>query len=314
MDQQIQNHLLIPLTEQQKVIIDHTPKNSIPTPIFYCWKFAYQFEINLDTIELIGKLLSSYETLKINLEKDENSIYPLQRIQEDLQFIIQLENEAVSSSFFLRNCIERYVQNNADKTVFIIAKDENEFIYHLYLQLPSVLADVYSLINIAVQIQKAIVSNSLVEESQISYSQYSSWQDETLTSLPEEIADWIQAQLKQPNPSTQLPAQIKGNAHPIKYASSGMKPVSLALYTQIKQLAKVGEVTLIDMWLALFATLLHHHTDEDLTVIGYNLKGRVYDELGGTMGRIDHNSPIIISWLSIENTLDLTQFIKKIRS
>jgi amino acid adenylation domain-containing protein len=313
MDQQIQNHLLIPLTEQQKVIIDHTPKNSIPTPIFYCWKFAYQFEINLDTIELIGKLLSSYETLKINLEKDENSIYPLQRIQEDLQFIIQLENEAVSSSFFLRNCIERYVQNNADKTVFIIAKDENEFIYHLYLQLPSVLADVYSLINIAVQIQKAIVSNSLVEESQISYSQYSSWQDETLTSLPEEIADWIQAQLKQPNPSTQLPAQIKGNAHPIKYASSGMKPVSLALYTQIKQLAKVGEVTLIDMWLALFATLLHHHTDEDLTVIGYNLKGRVYDELGGTMGRIDHNSPIIISWLSIENTLDLTQFIKKIR-
>ena len=313
MDQHIQSHLLISLTEQQKVIVDHTLENSFPTPIFYCWKFAHQFEINLDTIELISKLLSSYETLTIKLEKDENSIYPLQRIQEDFQLIIQLENKPVSSSFFLKNCIEHYVQNSADKTVFIIAKDENEFIYHLYLQLPSVLADVYSLINIAVQIQNSFVSNSLVEESQISYSQYSSWQEETLTSVPEEIVDWIQAQLKQANPSNQLPVQIKGDTHQIKYASSGIKPISSMLYTQINQLVKLGEVTLSDIWLALFATLLHHHTDEDVTVIGYNLKGRVYDELAGTMGRIDHNSPIIISWLSIENTLDLTQFIKKIR-
>ncbi len=74
MDQHIQSHLLIPLTEQQKVIVDHTLENSFPTPIFYCWKFAHQFEINLDTIELISKLLSSYETLTIKLEKDENSI------------------------------------------------------------------------------------------------------------------------------------------------------------------------------------------------------------------------------------------------
>ncbi|WP_395626720.1 amino acid adenylation domain-containing protein, partial [Daejeonella sp.] len=313
MDQQLQNHLLISLTEQQKVIIDKTLENSFPAPIFYCWKFAHQFEINLDIIELISKLLSSYETLKIKLEKDESSIYPLQRIQEDSPFIIQLENEPVSSSFFLKNCTEHFFEYNADKTVFIIAKDENEFIYHLYLQLPSVLADVYSLINIAVQIQNSIVSNFLVEESQISFSQYSSWQEETLTSVPEEIADWIQAQLKQSNSSTQLPVQNKRNTHKIKYASSSIKPISSVVYTQINQLVKHGDVTLADMWLAIFATLLHHHTDEDVTGIGYNLKGRVYDELAGTMGRIDHNSPIIISWLNIENTLDLTQFIKKTR-
>ncbi len=317
MDELLQNELLFTLTEQQKVLIDNTTANGVSTCLYYCWNFPGLPETNPDNIlQSVKKLLNSYETLKTISDADEGSMYPVQRVLDEInhaRLIVRYKTEALPPDEFLQDCREAYAQQHADKTVFIIARANDRPGYLLYLQLLATAADMHSLLKIAVHIQNTISQNIFPAEAQIRYSQYSSWQQETLNSVPDEITEWMQGQLKYTAPLTLIPVQNKNNSRQIHYASSNLEAVPSSVSAMLTQLAAKWNVTNTDIWLAVFACLLHHITDDEVTIVTFNLKGRVYDELEDTIGRIDQNCPLLVSWQFINNTQSLAQLIHKTR-
>jgi amino acid adenylation domain-containing protein len=278
--------VILPVTEKQKGCFQ---KDVLQLPVTFSWQIHCGLIQDVQAFgDALRGLFQKQEALFVRFVYQPDMVYPLQQVatSEEAPVYIFLQGHPVDAQTFSRDCVQ-YLQHLKEHCVFAASRDGENACYHAYLQIPFGLVDFHSVGKLCKAIQQ-VFSGQAVVDSIISYSQYVSWQTETLKQQPDEIATWFKQQLTGQVNATPFLFEAAGFAGKPAYESTALnrKGVSLQLAA-----AKAG-MSVRDYCYGIFSVLLSHFTGKDLVIPGILLNGRVYDEMENTVGLIDQVIPL----------------------
>ncbi|SHN40687.1 non-ribosomal peptide synthetase [Chitinophaga sp. CF418] len=288
--------VILPVTEKQKGYFQQYVSQ---LPVTFSWQIYCEAVQDVKALsrELLG-LFHKQEALLTRFAYQPDMVYPLQRIAIAGEHIhIFLEEEGKNVVSFSDDC-KQHLQQLSELVVFAASHDREGTCYHAYLQLPFGIADFHSIGKLCSAIQHIFCSKQLPDPA-ISYSQYVSWQTETLKQQPEEIADWFKQQLVDRVRVTPFLFEAADATDKPLYESTAIKRRGTAL----QLVAERAGVSVRDCCYGIFSVLLSYFTSRDHVMPGVLLNGRVYDELDNTVGQIDQLIPLPLMWEDNFNTL-----------
>ncbi|SDF55904.1 non-ribosomal peptide synthetase [Chitinophaga filiformis] len=289
--------VILPVTETQKGYFQQYVSH---LPLTFSWQIHCEPVQDIKALEAaLQGLFRKQEALLTCFVYQPDMVYPLQKITaaEDGRILIFLEEEGKDAISFVADC-EQHLQQFSQYVVFAAARNKEDAFYHAYLQVPFGVADFHSIGKLCSDIQH-VFSDKEVADPAISWSQYVSWQTETLEQQPEEIAGWFKQQLAE---------RVIASPFLFETTSTSDKPVyeSTALTrrgTALQLTAATAGMSVRDCCYGIFSVLLSHFTSSDLVAPGILLRGRVYDELDNTVGLIDQVIPLPLTWEDSFKTL-----------
>lgn len=278
--------VILPVTEKQKGCFQ---KDVPQLPVTFSWQIYCDL---VEDVQAFGNalrgLFQKQEALFVRFVYQPDMVYPLQKVTapEEAPVYIFLQGHPVDAQVFSGSC-EQYLQHLKEHCVFAASRDKENACYHAYLQIPFGLVDFHSIGKLCKAIQQVFLGQPVADPI-ISYSQYVSWQTETLKQQPEEISTWFKQQLAEQVSATPFLFETAWLAAKLVYESTVVtrKGTSLQLAA-----AKAG-MSVRDYCYGIFSVLLSHFTGKDLVMPGVLLNGRVYDEMENTAGLIDQIIPL----------------------
>ncbi|UPK66615.1 non-ribosomal peptide synthetase [Chitinophaga filiformis] len=289
--------VILPVTETQKGYFQQYVSQQ---PVSFSWQIHCELAQDVQALKLaLQGLFKDQDALLTRFVYQPDMIYPLQEIATAAaeHIHIFLGKEPVDAGAFSADC-KQYLEQLGELVVFAATRDKGAAYYHAYLQLSFGIADFHSIAKLCGAIQ-GIFSGREYPAPAISWSQYVSWQAETLKQQPEEIADWFKQQLSNRVKTIPFLFEKKVTAHKPVYEMTAVVRKGKALQLA----AEKDGLSVRDCCYALFSVLLSHFTSRDIVMPGVLLNGRVYDELDNTVGPIDQLVPLPLTWEDRFNTL-----------
>lgn len=274
----LSNALTLSLTEQQKVIF-RTGGEGLP--VFLNWQFEVSVPFDIPVLEkMITSLFQQHEALATRFVEQANLVYPLQRITpEDVSgYYVAVESHISHAADFLLHC-RNYPHDTATRCVFMAAPGTTAGYWNAYLQFPPGIVDFHSIGKLCVAIQE-LFSGRPAALPVVAYTQYVSWQHDTLKETPEPVKDWCNKQL---SAQTDFTPFLFHRTAPV---------ISGKYETTCRHTIPVSAVITREYCYAVFAILLSHFTNKNVVRTGIVLPGRIYDELDQTIGLIDQVVPL----------------------
>ncbi|WPQ66226.1 amino acid adenylation domain-containing protein [Chitinophaga sancti] len=274
--------ITLSLTEQQKVIFK---TGGDRLPVFCNWKFETTIPVDVPVLKkMIICLFQQHEALSTRFVEQANLVYPLQRIMPDdvSGYHIAVESHPGNATDFLLHC-RNYPHETEMRCVFMAAPDTTAGYWNAYLQFPSGIVDFHSMGKLCVAIQE-LFSGRIAAIPVVAYSQYVSWQHDTLKEVPEAVKDWCNKQLS-------------GQTDFTPFLFHRTAPVIAGKYeTTCRHTIPLSSVITREYCYAIFAILLSHFTNKNVVRPGIVLPGRIYDELDQTVGLIDQVVPLQLTF------------------
>ncbi|PWV56296.1 non-ribosomal peptide synthetase [Chitinophaga sp. S165] len=276
--------VILPVTEKQK---GYFQKNIPQLPVSFSWKVRCEQVNHLQELErALRAMFQEQEALFIRFIYQPDVVYPLQKIDtsDRQQLYIVLDDQPGNEDAFRDNC-RRCQEELSEYVVFVASR--GKACYDAYIQIPFGLVDFHSVVKLCSAIQQ-VFSGKQVEVLLISYSQYASWQAETLKQAPDEVSAWFkQQQATETAPFIFERATANRPAYESTIATKKGRSLLLA--------AEKAGMSVRDCCYGIFSVLLGHFTGRDVVTPGVLLNGRVYDELGNTAGLIDQVIPLPVA-------------------
>ncbi|PSL24055.1 non-ribosomal peptide synthetase [Chitinophaga ginsengisoli] len=281
--------VLLPVTETQKGYFQSYVSQ---LPVTFCWQIHCELVQDMKALEeVLRHFFYGQEALLVRFVYQPDIVYPLQHITTRAEHIhIFLEEGGRDADSFTIAC-KQYLREFDEHVVFAASQDREEDSYHAYLQLPFGVADAHSVGKLCSAIQ-FVFSGKELPDPAISYSQYVSWQTETLKQQPEEITDWFKQQLTERVRATPFLFETVGSTDKPIYESTTINRKGTALPLA----AEKAGMSMRDCCYGIFSVLLSHFTSRDFVMPGVLLNGRVYDELDNTVGLIEQLIPLPVTW------------------
>lgn len=280
--------VILPVTEKQKGCFQ---KDVSQLPVTFSWQIHCGLIQDVQAFgDVLRSLFQKQEALFVRFVYQPDMVYPLQQMTtaEEAPVYIFLQGHPVDAQTFSSDCVQ-YLRHLKEHCVFAASRDEENACYHAYLQIPFGLVDFHSIGKLCKAIQQ-VFSGQPVLDPIISYSQYVSWQTETLKQQPDDIATWFKQQLAEEVSATPFLFEAAGPAGKPVYESTALNRKGALLQLAA---AKAG-MSVRDYCYGIFSVLLSHFTGKDLVLPGVLLNGRVYDEMENTVGLIDQVIPLPI--------------------
>ncbi len=276
--------VILPVTEKQK---GYFQKDIPQLPVSFSWEIHCEPVADLKVLEeMLRAMFETQEALFIHFIYQPDVVYPLQKVEtpDGRQLHIFLEDRPENISAFRDNC-RRYQEALSEYVVF--GASRGNACYNAYIQVPFGLVDFHSVVRLCGAIQH-VFSGKQVDVPLISYSQYVSWQTETLEQQPDEVNAWFKQQ------------QATGTAPFIFERRTANRPAYESTIikrqgTSLLLAAEKAGMSAQDCCYGIFSVLLSHFTGRDVVTPGVLLSGRVYDELNNTAGLIDQVVPLPVA-------------------
>ncbi|MCF6407806.1 amino acid adenylation domain-containing protein [Chitinophaga filiformis] len=282
--------IILPVTETQK---GYFQQHISQQPVTFSWQINCEPVQDMKALaSALRQLFQKQEALLVRFVNQPDMVYPLQEIgtAEDGHIHIFLEAQRKDARSF-SNDSKQYLEQLSELVVFAASRDSEDACYHAYLQLPFGVADFHSIGKLCSAIQH-VFSAKPAADAAISYSQYVSWQAETLKQQPEEITNWFKQQLPTRVKATPFLFETAGVTDKPVYESTAVNRKGRALQLEVERIG----FSVRDCCYGIFSILLSHFTSRDLVTPGVVLSGRVYDELDNTVGLIDQVVPLPLTW------------------
>jgi amino acid adenylation domain-containing protein len=284
--------VILPVTEPQKGYFQQYVSQ---LPVTFSWQIPCEPVQNMKALEAaLRAFFYKQEALLVRFVYQPDMMYPLQHITTTDRYIhIFLEEEWEDVASFSDDCKQRLQQLDGH-IVFAAFFGHEETCYHAWLRIPYGIADFHSIGKLCSDIQY-VFSAKQIPDPAISWSQYVSWQTETLKQPPEEVTAWFRQQLADRVSATPFLFEAGSVADKPIYESTAVNRKG----TVLQLAAEKAGMSVRDCCYGIFSVLLGYFTSRDMVMPGVLLNGRVYDELDNTTGLIDQVIPLP---LALENS------------